>query len=266
MRLKLIGGWREKGIFKNLTKVRGKKMIVYLTSDPGTTYIEGKSGLNDSNEFVVNLKRHLCDNAKILIISSDPYNKEMNEGNVRFVSEEFPRSGFNLIKVDICDDEHRDLVKHLRDYDLVLLSGGHVPTESKFFNEINLYDEIRKYDGIVMGISAGTMNQAELVYAMPELEGESIDPDYKRFIPGLGVTHINIIPHFQWLRTVMLDGKNMIEDIAYDDSYGRQFYGVIDGAYVLIEDGVHTLYGEGYLIKDGKCEKICDNGKKIIIE
>lgn len=240
-------------------------MINYLTSDPGTGYIEGKEGLNDANLFIQNLKRHLCNNANILIISSDPYDKKMNEGNVTFVSEEFPKSGFTLNRVDICDDSHRDLVKHICDYDLVLLAGGHVPTESKFFKEINLYDEIRKYDGIVMGISAGTMNQAETVYAIPELEGESLDPNYERFIPGLGLTHINIIPHFQWLKTVTLDGVNMIEDIAYSDSKGKEFYGVVDGAYVLIENGVHTLYGEGYLIKDGLCKKICNNGEKIVL-
>jgi dipeptidase E len=190
----------------------------------------------------------------------------MNDGNVKFVSEEFPKSGFTLQKVDICDDSHRHLVDNICDYDLVLLAGGHVPTESKFFGEINLLDKIKTYDGIVMGISAGTMNQAKVVYAMPELEGESLDPEYKRFIPGLALTHINIIPHFQWLRTVTLDGMNMIEDIAYGDSYGKEFYGVVDGAYVIIENGVHTLYGEGYLIKDGKCEKICNNGEKLVLE
>ena len=31
-------------------------MIIYLTSDPGTTYIEGKIGLNDDNRFIENLK------------------------------------------------------------------------------------------------------------------------------------------------------------------------------------------------------------------
>ncbi|MBE5935966.1 MAG: dipeptidase E [Lachnospiraceae bacterium] len=240
-------------------------MINYLTSDPGTTYIEGKEGLNDANRFVENLKRHLKNNAAILIMSSDPCNKEMNDGNVKFVSEEFPKSGFTLSRVDICDDDHRDLVDRLNEYDLILLAGGHVPTESKFFGELDLYNKIRSYDGIVMGISAGTMNQATEVYAIPELEGESLDSNYKRFIPGLGFTNLQIIPHFQWLKTVTLDGVNMIEDIAYGDSYGREFLGVVDGAYVLIEDGIETLYGEGYIIKDGTCIKICNNNESKIL-
>lgn len=240
-------------------------MITFLTSDPGTTYIEGKTGLNDDNRFLENLYKYLPKKVSVLIMSSDPYSKEMNDGNVEFMREELPKSGFEVEKVDICDDKHRELVNHMNEYDLVLLAGGHVPTENKFFKEISLKDRIHEYKGVVMGISAGTMNQAELVYAMPELEGESLDPNYERYITGLGLTHINIIPHYQWLKTVILDGKNMIEEIAVGDSYGRKFYGIVDGAYVLVEDGVHTLYGEGYLICDGEIKKICNKDKSIVL-
>ena len=71
-------------------------------------------------------------------MSSDPYSKEMNDGNVEFMREELPKSGFEVEKVDICDDKHRDLADKVNEYDFILLSGGHVPTEYKFFNEINL--------------------------------------------------------------------------------------------------------------------------------
>ena len=47
-----------------------------------------------------------------------------------------------------------------------------------------------------------------------------------------------------------------IEDITYPDSYGREFYALKDGSYVLIENGTTTLFGEAYLIKDGKKKQI----------
>ena len=34
------------------------------------------------------------------------------------------------------------------------------------------------------------MNCAETVYAQPELEGESMDPEYQRFLPGFGITKL----------------------------------------------------------------------------
>lgn len=241
-------------------------MIIFLTSDPGTTYVEGQTGLRKDNGFVTNLREHLYRNTKVLIIASDPMDDEMNKSNVEFIKESFEISRIHVESIDVCDDKHRDLAKKLSEYDFILLSGGHVPTQSKFFKEIDLYNEIRKFDGVLMGISAGSMNCAETVYAVPELEGESIDPEYERFISGLGLTNLKLIPHFQWLKTVTLDGKNMIEDIALGDSHGQRFIGIVDGAYVLIEGGVQILYGEGYELKDGKITKICNSDEGIVLE
>ena len=47
--------------------------------------------------------------------------------------------------------------------DLIILAGGHVPTQNAFFQEIGLREMLENYQGVVMGISAGTMNSAERV-------------------------------------------------------------------------------------------------------
>ena len=64
---------------------------------------------------------------------------------------------------------------------------------------------------MIFGISAGSMNSAEEVYAQPELDGESLDPDYKRFITGLGLTKTKLIPHYQDIKDRFLDGKRLFE-------------------------------------------------------
>lgn len=74
---------------------------------------------------------------------------------------------------------------------------GHVPTQNQFFKNINLREIIRNSKALILGGSAGSMNSAEIVYAQPELEGESINPNYKKYIQGLGLTNISILPHFQ---------------------------------------------------------------------
>ena len=106
------------------------------------------------------------------------------------------------------------------------------------------------------------MNCAKTVYATPELKGEAVDPNYERYIEGLGLTDINVLPHLQYIKTVTLDGMNMVEDIAFEDSKKKEIYGLIDGSYILVKDGISVLYGEAYLIKDAKMEQICENGKK----
>lgn len=107
------------------------------------------------------------------------------------------------------------------------------------------------------------MNCAETVYAGPELEGEAIDPNYERWISGLGLTKTNIFPHFQSLKDDCLDGMRLIEDITFADSVGHEIIAINDGAYIIVEDGKETLYGEAYRIKDREMIQICQNGMSI---
>lgn len=120
---------------------------------------------------------------------------------------------------------------------------------------------MKNYNGIVIGISAGTMNCAEVVYAQPELDGEAIDPNYQRYLEGLNLTQISVLPHFQELKELSLDGLRVVEDISVPDSKIRPFYALVDGAFILVEDNKSVLYGEGYLISDGDITMICETDK-----
>ena len=114
-------------------------------------------------------------------------------------------------------------------------------------------------------ISAGTMNAAERVYAQPEEAGESV-PGFKRFLPGLGITHVNVLPHYQQVKDYLLDGRRLYEDITFADSMGEQFFVFVDGTYLLVEDGQTTLYGEAYYLNDGNMEQISEPGDIVLIE
>ena len=107
------------------------------------------------------------------------------------------------------------------------------------------------------------MNSAEVVYAQPELEGESVDKNYQRFLPGLGLTKLMVLPHYQDIKDDMLDGRRLFEDITYPDSVGREFYALEDGSYFLVENNETTLFGAAYRIKDGAIKQICEKGQSI---
>lgn len=149
--------------------------------------------------------------------------------------------------------------------DFIILAGGHVPTQNSFFRDIQLGKLLKDYPGIIMGISAGTMNCAAMVYAQPELPGESADPDYQRFIPGLGLTFLNILPHYQQVKDDILDGRRLYEDITYADSYGNRFLVLPDGSYVRAHNGESRLYGEAWLLEDGVMNRICRNGETVLL-
>ena len=246
-------------------------MNLYMTSDMGgITIKDGKIAgccINEENDLLVNLKQDWKENSKGLMICSSPDEYEVNEAYNRVFFDAFNVSGLSLDSFDICDSRNGvDIIKNINEYDMILLCGGHVPTQNYFMKKINLKDRIQGFEGIVIGISAGSMNCATTVYATPELEGEALDPDYERYIDGLGLTDINVLPHLQYLKTVMLDGLHMVEDIAFKDSKRKEIYGIVDGSYILVKDGKSLLYGEAYLIKDGKMEQICEKGKVVKLE
>ena len=205
------------------------------------------------------LKERWRKDAGVLIISAFPSDipacVEMREGMEKAMREE----GLSLSRVDIWDDRTRDYSREvLQSYDVIYLGGGHVPTENAYFRRIGLKEMIEGFDGIIIGISAGTMNAASLVYAQPELPGESLDPAYQRFLPGLGLTDLQILPHYQMVRKMELDGRRIIQDITREDSYGHNFLALPDGSFVLSENGKERLYGEGYRIRDGEIHPVTE--------
>lgn len=153
-------------------------------------------------------------------------------------------SGLSISCIDKCDDRNPNAVNDLENIDVLVLAGGHVPTQNIFMKQLRLRERLRGYKGIVVAWSAGSMNCAKNVYAGPELEGEAIDPLYKRWLTGLGLTEINIFPHFQSLKDDYLDGLRLIEDITFADSFGHEIIALNDGSYIMIDDEKTTVYGE----------------------
>ena len=95
---------------------------------------------------------------------------------------------------------------------------------------------------------------AESVYCIPELEGESTDLNFSRNLIGLGLTNINILPHYDIFKEFILDNKKFIDEIILPDTYERTIYALNNGSYILVDDK-NYLYGEAYLLKDGSITK-----------
>jgi CRISPR-associated endonuclease/helicase Cas3 len=109
------------------------------------------------------------------------------------------------------------------------------------------------------------MNCADVVYAQPELDGEAIDSKYQRYLDGLHLTKINVLPHFQDLKDLSVDGLRVLEDISLPDSKIRPFYTLVDGAFIFVDDNKAILYGEAYWVKGGNITKVCETDKSIQI-
>ena len=243
-------------------------MTLFLTSSPCDDNVPGGLPipciLDCRNGFVDALTARWTPGVRCLIACADPDAFEHNDEMRDTFASAFAFHGLTYKSFDLLDARNEEDAEQLvRRSGFILLSGGHVPTENAFFQRIGLRALLEGYDGIVMGISAGSMNAADVVYAQPEEAGESVDPDYERFIPGLGLTNLNILPHYQMVGDRLLDGRRLYEDITFEDSVGHAFLVLVDGSYVLEEGERCDVCGEAYLIFSGKMMKICEEGETL---
>ena len=243
-------------------------MIVFLTSSPsGPLNVPNYDKvLDEKNGFVDNMKQFWKEEMNGLIIAAAPDSFDGNDEMRDFFENAFRNSGVPVTGFDLWDYRSHDIsAEELNQYDVIMLGGGHVPTQNHFFDVIHLREKMKNYNGIVLGVSAGTMNSADVVYAQPELPGESVDPEYVRYLKGLNLTDIMVLPHYQMVKDFMLDDRRLFEDITYDDSHGKQFLALEDGSYIRILDGETRLNGRAHRIADGRLTTICEDGNEIIL-
>ncbi len=237
-------------------------MTLFITSSP---FVENGDGplLSNANGFVDAIREALPPLGRLLFVCSDPWRRDLT---CRFAADvicAFASSGIFFSQFHVLDGENGDLAEALIcDSDLLVLAGGHVPTQNEFFQNIRLREALEGFEGVVMGISAGSMNCADTVYVQPEEEGES-SPDFPRFLPGLGLTGVNILPHYQKCKDSILDGIRLFEDITYPDSFGNTFFALPDGSYFYQDETCLLLRGEGYLLRDGVMTQIAETGEEV---
>lgn len=238
-------------------------MIYFLTSSP---FLADACLLNPANAQIENMRRVIPDRCRGLFVCSSPDLHALTVGFGQDMRDAFEAAGFGFSDWRVLDGMNAGSAAQLvKEADLIVLAGGHVPTQNAFFRRIALRELLREHPGVLVGISAGTMNCCDPVYAQPEEPGEAVDPEYRRFLPGLGVTRTMILPHYQRCRNECVDGLRLFEEITYPDSMGRTFFALPDGSYLLGENGRETIYGEAYRVRDGKTEKITGPGERLVL-
>lgn len=240
-------------------------MKMFLTSS--TNAWGGDDAILEKNAFRSRLVEACSKVKNGLFVASDP---EDRDGTIFYrdsLWESFHQCGINLTTFEILDGETKGMASRLiKKADVIYLAGGHVPTQNAFFNSFPLAQLLSKFKGVLVSVSAGSMNAAEDVYSQPEEEGEAVDPNYKRFLKGLGLTKVSILPHYQRTKDEVLDGMKLFEEITYPDSFGRTFFAFPDGTYILKDEDGERICGECWTIHDGKIQKIAEDGDEVWVE
>lgn len=236
-------------------------MKLFITS---SFFVDGadRAIINPKNQFLDRIQAALPANPQVLFVCSDPDDHDMTCHFAADTTAAFSEAGIAFQGYQVLDGTNAShaygMISHC---DMIVLSGGHVPTQNAFFRKIRLRHLLRSFHGVVLGISAGSMNMAGTVYSQPEAPGESLDPDFKLFVPGLNLTHVNILPHCQKAMHYRLDGKRLYEDVTYPHSMGHTFYALEDGSWFYQDAEEFLLFGKAYRLKNGIMELLTLEGE-----
>ncbi len=132
--------------------------------------------------------------------------------------------------------------KAVTEADVIWLSGGDTPTQFQYFQEYGLDTVIKQHGGIIIGMSAGSINMAKISICTLSCG------HYKQDIyNGLGCVDISVEPHF-----VRSEVSNELIDL----SKKYTIYGLCDDSFIVCSEKTIEFYGEIYKLSHGNIERL----------
>lgn len=212
--------------------------------------------MDKQNDFVNLVRKHLTKRENFFYIPSSFDNFEYNDISLKYKVIALEKEGLLFNNIAIIDDRNLNNAKDLiKKADLIFLSGGDVILQNDNFKKIKLKENLNGSHAVIIGVSAGSMNCAERVYNYPEIEEQK---NYPKFIDGLGLTNINIIPHFNKENgNDLLEGDiDLLNEYYLPDSYKTTLYGLPNGSYIFVNDEKPEYHGDIYVISKGQINKL----------
>ncbi len=219
--------------------------------------------VDNTNGIVNQIKQLMTSNNGILYVAASPDDSEKVDSYASLIFNGLKLSDITFSEYFVLDNRTKNNAsEYVKKSNVIFLSGGDTYIENEFFNQIHLKELLQDFDGIIIGQSAGSINMAESAYNSPE-EGDSSEPIY---FDGLGLSSINIEPHF------VLDTNGFDEMQIYQrnhllkESKTRPIYALCDGSHILETDKSIKIYGKAFLIKDSIITQICDDKQTFNID
>lgn len=156
------------------------------------------SGFDTTNAFGHGLgemfKKELKDTKSILYIPSsfETLDKVKTKYMPEFI-EHFKKVGINFDKINLItpDVSSEDAKEMIRNASFVLLMGGNPFKQREICIKLDIIEELKKYNGVMLGISAGAMMMSKYIIVTPCSEEY---PDF-HIEEGLNLDDISIYPH-----------------------------------------------------------------------
>ena len=218
--------------------------INYLFSD-----ISKEQGFNEiQREY---LKKDIKNNDTIVFIATTFDDYEENDLYYNNLIKHFKNIDITFNKAYLIDNRvAKDLAKdYILKSNIIFLMGGDAKKQIDSVKEYDLFEILKSKEGIILGVSAGSMNQSSRVVYKNDYNNYVIE-DYE----GLGYIDINIYPHLDfnnidYLKEVF-EVSNYTKTVALpNDSFIRIENNNIDfvGEYYTIQNSKITMPGHEYI-------------------
>ena len=240
------------------------KFTAFLTSW-FCTYIKDEEGnkipvkIEDENKFVTNLKKLLLRKQQVLYVANDPTRFEENDSRAETFFASLRLTGLKFKNCILLDNRNKDKARELiLNSDLIIFCGGKVDCQMNFFKKLHLKKILKDYFGVIVGISAGTMNMCHSVYNFPE---EKDELGNKPITKGLGFYDEFIVPHcdgFSYPNFFADEPEKFVDtfkDYIIPFSYKHDLIALPNSSYIMLSKDKVTTYGDYYIIRKGKTYK-----------
>lgn len=197
------------------------------------------------------LKKDIKNNDTIVFIATTFDDYEKNDLYYNNLIKHFKNIDITFNKAYLIDNRvAKDLAKdYILKSNIIFLMGGDAKKQIDSVKEYDLFEILKSKQGIILGVSAGSMNQSSRVVYKNDYNNYVIE-DYE----GLGYIDINIYPHLDfnnidYLKEVF-EVSNYTKTVALpNDSFIRIENNNIDfvGEYYTIQNSKITMPGHEYI-------------------
>ena len=215
------------------------KKICLLSGPDKTKYF--------NNKITKEIKSLIDNPSSMVVIPANPNNSEKNDkhfyggentlGVINTFKKIFPKlDNFVLLDSRITKEKGKNALKKA---DIIYLLGGDPFRQLKYLQDNNFNDIICKSNGLIIGVSAGSMNLAvNSYYSKDEEYPQSI------FYKGLGIVDITIDPHFN------INNLDQVQE-AKNNSKDNKIIGLPNESAVIIVDNNIKFIGINYMFEHG---------------
>ena len=209
--------------------------INYLFSD-----ISKEQGFNEiQREY---LKKDIKNNDTIVFIATTFDDYEKNDLYYNNLIKHFKNIDITFNKAYLIDNRvDKDLAKdYILKSNIIFLMGGDTKKQIDSVKEYDLFEILKSKEGIILGVSAGSINQSSRVVYKNDYNNYVIE-DYE----GLGYIDINIYPHLDFNNIDYL--KEVFEVSNYTKTVALP-----NNSFIRIENNNIDFVGEYYTIQNSK--------------